>query len=142
MKEKKEHLATVSTKAGMAEYGSVYARVRVNGQNKKYAVGFTIKEIEWLKYRSLQYVSSHLISSLGIRYAVFAEVLSQIKINLETNFNASTKINLTLKDQLRSAQYALDNVNGTTYSTVMDYEIEANEGYEDKAFRKYIWRNC
>ena len=82
-----DYIFVKSTKAGMAEYGSVYARVRVNGQNKKYAVGFTIKEIEWLKYRSLQYVSSHLISSLGIRYAVFAEVLSQIKINLETNFN-------------------------------------------------------
>lgn len=82
-----DYIFVKSTKAGMAEYGSVYARVRVKGQNKKYAIGFTMKETEWLRYRSLQFVSSHLISSLGIRYAVFADVLSQIKINLETNFN-------------------------------------------------------
>ena len=61
-----------STKANMAEYGSVYARVRVKGQNKKYAIDFTMKETEWLKYRSLQFVSSHLISSIGIKYGQFA----------------------------------------------------------------------
>ena len=35
------------------DFGAVYARVRSDGNNKKYSTGFSIKEHEWLKYRSL-----------------------------------------------------------------------------------------
>ncbi len=74
----------------MEEYGSVYARVRSNGQNKKYAIGFTIKIKEWERYRSLQYTASALMTSVGIKYGQFASILAQIKMNLEENFDANT----------------------------------------------------
>ena len=74
----------------MEEYGSVYARVRSNGQNKKYAIGFTIKTKEWERYRSLQYTASALMTSVGIKYGQFASILAQIKMNLEENFDANT----------------------------------------------------
>lgn len=47
-----------SSKAGKEDYGSVYARVRTGKANMKVVTGFTIKQLEWEKYRSLQYTSS------------------------------------------------------------------------------------
>ena len=44
-----------SSKAGKEDFGSVYARVRTGKANVKAVTGFTIKQIEWEKYRSLQY---------------------------------------------------------------------------------------
>lgn len=77
-------------KTGVEEFGSVYARIRSNGLNKKYALGFTIKSKEWEKYRSLQYTSSALMTSIGIKYGQFASILSQIKMNLEDGFDPNT----------------------------------------------------
>lgn len=85
-----DYIFVKSQKAGMEEYGSVYARVRANGQNKKYAIGFTIKIKEWERYRSLQYISSALMTSVGIKYGQFAAILAQIKMNLEDNFDPDT----------------------------------------------------
>lgn len=84
-----DYIFIKSKKPGMEEYGSIYARVRTNGQNKKYALGFTIKNKEWIKYRSLQYTASALMTSVGIKYGQFASILAQIKMNLEENFDAS-----------------------------------------------------
>lgn len=69
------------------DFGAVYARVRSDGNNKKYSTGFSIKEHEWLKYRSLQYSSSALMTSIGIKYGQFASILAQIKAALEDNFD-------------------------------------------------------
>lgn len=85
-----DYIFVKSTKAGMEEYGSIYARVRTNGQNKKYAIGFTIKAREWEKFRSLQYTSSAIMTSIGLKYGQFASILSQIKLNLENNFDPDT----------------------------------------------------
>ena len=74
----------------MEEFGSVYARIRANGQNKKYAIGFTIKAKEWERYRSLQYTASALMTSIGIKYGQFASILAQIKMNLEESFDPNT----------------------------------------------------
>lgn len=76
-----------SKKPGREDYGSIYARVRTKGENKKYTTGFIIKEQEWLRYRSLQYVSSALMSSIGIKYGQFASILAQIKAALEEDFD-------------------------------------------------------
>ena len=122
-----------STKANMAEYGSVYARVRVKGQNKKYAIGFTMKETEWLKYRSLQFVSSHLISSIGIKYGQFAEVLSQIKINLENNFNPdkAKAIIRSIKATIVNGQgFEIDETNTGKQILLTDYALKIKEEYE------------
>ena len=54
-----------SSKAGKEDYGSIYARVRSGKANMKVVTGFTIKQLEWEKYRSLQYTSSALMSSIG-----------------------------------------------------------------------------
>lgn len=65
-----------SSKAGKEDYGSIYARVRTGKANMKVVTGFTIKQLEWEKYRSLQYTSSALMSSIGIKYGQFAQVLA------------------------------------------------------------------
>ncbi|MDO5447610.1 MAG: integrase, partial [Prevotellaceae bacterium] len=75
-----------SQKKGHEEYGSLRARVRYNGKVYKMSLGIKIKEHEWLKYKSLKYTSSALMTSLGIRYGQFANILMQIKHSLEENF--------------------------------------------------------
>ena len=72
-----------SSKAGKEDFGSVYARVRTGKANVKTVTGFTIRQLEWEKYRSLQYTSSALMSSIGIKYGQFAQVLARIKAAFE-----------------------------------------------------------
>ena len=74
-----------SSKAGKEDYGSIYARVRTGKANMKVVTGFTIKQLEWEKYRSLQYTSSALMSSIGIKYGQFAQVLARIKAAFEAD---------------------------------------------------------
>lgn len=81
-----DYIFVKSIKPGKEEFGSVYARIRTNGINKKYAIGFIIKEHEWLKYRSLQYTSSAIMTSIGIKFGQFSSILAQIKSALEDNF--------------------------------------------------------
>ena len=50
-----------SSKAGKEDFGSVYTRVRTGKANVKTVTGFTIRQLEWEKYRSLQYTSSALM---------------------------------------------------------------------------------
>ena len=72
-----------SAKAGKEDFGSVYARVRTGKANMKAVTGFIIRQLEWEKYRSLQYTSSALMSSIGIKYGQFAQVLARIKAEFE-----------------------------------------------------------
>lgn len=72
-----------SSKVGKEDFGSVYARVRTGRANVKTVTGFTIRQLEWEKYRSLQYTSSALMSSIGIKYGQFAQVLARIKAAFE-----------------------------------------------------------
>ena len=74
-----------SSKAGKEDFGSVYARVRTGKANVKTVTGFTIRQLEWEKYRSLQYTSSALMSSIGIKYGQFAQVLARIKAAFEAD---------------------------------------------------------
>ena len=84
-----------SSKAGKEDYGSIYARVRTGRANMKVVTGFTIKQLEWEKYRSLQYTSSALMSSIGIKYGQFAQVLARIKAAFEADgFNPKEAKNI------------------------------------------------
>ena len=84
-----------SSKAGKEDYGSIYARVRTGKANMKVVTGFTIKQLEWEKYRSLQYTSSALMSSIGIKYGQFAQVLARIKAAFEAEgFNPKEAKNI------------------------------------------------
>ena len=84
-----------SSKAGKEDYGSIYARVRTGKANMKVVTGFTIKQLEWEKYRSLQYTSSALMSSIGIKYGQFAQVLARIKAAFEADgFNPKEAKNI------------------------------------------------
>lgn len=85
-----------SKKHGREDYGSVYARVRTKGENKKYTTGFIINEQEWANYRSMQFVSSDLMSSIGISYGQFAIILAQIKAALEEDFTPRNATNTIL----------------------------------------------
>lgn len=82
-----DYIFIKSTKRNMEEYGTIYIRIRTQKFNKKYTTGITLKEIDWLKYRSLQFVSSHLIPYLGIKFGQLASILTQIKTTLEDNFD-------------------------------------------------------
>lgn len=75
-----------SQKKGYEEYGSLRARVNFEGKVYKMSLGLTIKEQEWQKYKTLKYVSAALMTSLGIRYGQFANMLMQIKHSLEESF--------------------------------------------------------
>ena len=84
-----------SSKTGKEDYGSIYARVRSGKANMKVVTGFTIKQLEWEKYRSLQYTSSALMSSIGIKYGQFAQVLARIKAAFEADsFNPKEAKNI------------------------------------------------
>lgn len=63
-----DYVFVKSQKKGHEEYGSLRARVRYEGKVYKMSLGIKIKEHEWLKYKSLKYTSSALMTSLGIRY--------------------------------------------------------------------------
>lgn len=82
-----DYIFIKSKKKGNEEFGTVYARVRTKGINKKFGTGFTIRETEWLRYHTLQYVSSNLMSSIGIKYGQFASILAQIKTAFEDDFD-------------------------------------------------------
>lgn len=71
------------TKAGKEDFGSVYARVRKGRTNIKVVTGFTIRQAEWERYRSLRYSPSSILHSAGLRYSQFAQVLSRIKSEFE-----------------------------------------------------------
>ena len=81
-----DYVFVKSQKKGHEEYGSLRARVRYEGKVYKMSLGIKIKEHEWLKYKSLKYTSSALMTSLGIRYGQFASMLMQIKHSLEESF--------------------------------------------------------
>ena len=84
-----------SSKAGKEDFGSIYARVRTGKANIKVVTGFTIKQLEWEKYRSLQYTSSALMSSIGIKYGQFAQVLARVKAAFEADdFNPKEAKNI------------------------------------------------
>ena len=69
--------------------------VRTGKANMKVVTGFTIKQLEWEKYRSLQYTSSALMSSIGIKYGQFAQVLARIKAAFEADgFNPKESKNI------------------------------------------------
>lgn len=86
-----------SSKKGKEDFGSIYARVRTGKANLKVVTGFTIKQLEWEKYRSLQYSSSALMSSIGIKYGQFAQVLARIKRHLRLTASIPKKPRVSLK---------------------------------------------
>lgn len=94
-----------STKTGKEDYCSIYARVRGNGLNKKYAIGMIVKITEWDTYNSKRYDASAMVESLGIRYGLFANILEQIKFELEENFNpdAAASTIRAIRDSVLSA---------------------------------------
>lgn len=97
-----------SAKKGKEDFGNIYARVRVNGMNKKYALGLMIKSHEWDKYRLLKYNNNSIMTSIGISYGQFVSFLTQVKAAFETNFNPdiasrvikTIKANVILKTDL------------------------------------------
>lgn len=51
-------------------------------------------------------------------------------------------LDFTVRDQMRSAQYATDTLTGTTLHTLLNYHYTLYEkDYERKAFFSYIWSN-
>lgn len=75
-----------SQKKGCEHNGNIRARVRYGGKVYKISIGLMVTEHEWKKYKSLKYVSTAIMPSLGIKYAQFANILMQIKHKFEEDF--------------------------------------------------------
>lgn len=67
--------------------GTVYARIRQDGFNKKYSVRYHITPAEWKTYTRHKYNSDTIIQSLDMRYEEFAMVLDLIKHYVSTDFS-------------------------------------------------------
>lgn len=63
------------------------------------------------------------------------ELLASFDTTINSNFSA----NITIKDQLRSAQYSVDEKYGTTMNDHIKYSDSSN--YAVKDFFSYIWNN-
>lgn len=85
-------ISVQSTKKDSSEYCNIYARVRNNDNNKKYAVGFKIFISEWKKYQDESYIPNSWMESINISYAQFNSILLAIKDLLENDFNPDTAI--------------------------------------------------
>lgn len=85
-----DFIVVKSSKQTKEDYVSIYARIRNSNHNRKYAVGFCIRQSEWETYKNHKYHVDTVIKSLNITYGVFANVLEQIKQELEEKFDPST----------------------------------------------------
>lgn len=100
-----DFIFTKSTKKGKEDYGSIHARIRTQQVNKKFSVGFLITEKEWETYRSNKYSDSIVMESLGIKFTLFANILEQIKQELEdaTSFDNAADLIKSIKEALLKA---------------------------------------
>ena len=78
-----DYVFVKSTKKGKEGSGTIHARVRTKESCRKYTVGFTITEKEWMNYKDGNYSTSDTIGSIGIKYCLFANILEQIRQELE-----------------------------------------------------------
>lgn len=74
-----------STAKGKSDYGSISARIRTHGQNRKYAIGFRIRKNEWHRIRTQKYAPDDMLASINMSYYAFAGLLNQIKMAIEKN---------------------------------------------------------
>ena len=70
----------------------------------------------------------------------------EIKFAFDAQLGNGYSLNVDIRDQMRSAQYAVDEYphgmqNGTTILTVMNYESSVEGCYADKDFFHNIWNN-
>lgn len=85
-----DYIIVPSKKRGMTEYGSVFARVRTMGINRKYAIGLKVKLDEWELYRTERYVATELMESIGMTYGHFVKILELIRQEMESAYDPST----------------------------------------------------
>jgi len=72
-----------STKKGMEEYGTIAARVRSNGMEYQYAIGFCIKEQDWKNICAMSYVANNVLAGVGMTYSMFVSMLGRIRKVIE-----------------------------------------------------------
>lgn len=63
----------------------------------------------------------------------------EIMASFDTTINPNLTVGVTIKDQMRSAQYAIDETYGTTLHDHIKYSDSAR--YVEKDFFSYIWNN-
>lgn len=63
----------------------------------------------------------------------------EILASFKSNINPNTSLDIVIKDQMRSAQYAIDETYGTTMHDNFNYSV-SNE-YVPKEFFSYVWKN-
>lgn len=87
-----------SAARGMADYGSISARIRSNGMNRKYAVGFRISQREWGMILAHSYPQDAAMESIDMTYAQFDDLLSTLKARIEDNAQSPSLIPAIIRE--------------------------------------------
>lgn len=89
-----EYIFKPSKRKGLEDMGNVYARIRNGNEDHKLGMHFRITRNEWLKYRSGRYSDKALMTSIGISYSQFADILYEIKSRIEKGLGTAPTGNL------------------------------------------------
>ena len=90
-------------------------------------------------FGDVEYNIAYVNKGQNIGYPVNPDTI-ELLVNFRTSFGKGWTADLTVKDQMRSAQYAIKDT-GTDVLTTMDYDGFARKGYYDRDFFGNIWNN-
>ena len=90
-------------------------------------------------FADVPYTTAYVNKGQNIGYPVNPDTF-EFLIEFDTTIFSDWKINTTIKDQLRSAQYAFKK-SGTDILTYMNYSAYDDGEYYDRAFLANIWNN-
>lgn len=90
-------------------------------------------------FGNVNYTTAYVNKGQPLSYPVNPDTL-ELLANLSSSLGSGWRINCTVKDQMRSAQYATKTT-GTDILTHMSYTGADNGEYKDRNFFGYIWNN-
>ncbi len=93
------------------------------------------KEVD--EANEVRYSTNYTNKGFNLFYAMNPDTL-ELLVNCDMSFRNGWGVSFCAKDQMRSAQYALDK-NGTTVLTSVNYDVD--DKYARKDFFNYIWEN-
>ncbi|MCR5760524.1 MAG: hypothetical protein K6F82_00755 [Sphaerochaetaceae bacterium] len=102
-----------------------------------YGAHYTV-ESDVNPWGDVDYETSYVSGGKNIFYPVDPDTI-ELKMAYDVALNRKIDLNVTLRDQMRSAQYAVNTTNGTDIFTSINYDHA--EEYEYKKPWKYIWKN-
>lgn len=114
-----------SGKRDNGNYGTIYARMRSYGYNRKYSLGLTLRLSEWKRYTRRNYKSGDIIPTLGISYSQLAFVLLKIRQWMESAYEP---------------EHAAKTIRGIIFSTLCDFHHTAEKTAKKSRKKKILLR--